>query len=410
MNIQNVISYGNVISQSKLSKKAVTQNKDNVSNPNNYSYPNIYPASYAKINFRGRSMEKLWEEYNWYINHDKTPAVFSFLKIKEAPEVMEKFLYSILEADDRSKEFFSSIVYHPRETKAISDGMRKVLPPSSQVFMPFLCSSPYNQAYTRFVENKVEESHSLEDLLRMRPDWRGDVLLKKFKELRGTDKLTIGNIPKELPIEHLHYIVDYLRGKMEFGVKSTKKIESLVLDGIKYDFKYFTEGKSDKNVFGLFTPEGKKFVLKMSRPEARSLDEAFALGTLAKIDSYMTYNKSRNSAPLCYYDHDGNFSIYKYIEHVSVDDATNDLKVISQNMPDFATLGLAYNDNVGFKNFFRLSPESNSDLVHSEGFHDGINKGEWISVDNDHVTYGNFWQPGIDKYHAALPNAMQMFF
>ena len=86
---------------------------------------------------------------------------------------------------------------------------------------------------------------------------------------------------------------------MEYGVKNKKKIESLTIGYRKYDFAYFTEGKSDKNVFGLFTPEGKKYVLKMSTPERRSLDNPFALGTLAKIDSYLTYNRSRNSAQLC---------------------------------------------------------------------------------------------------------------
>ena len=405
MNIQAIKPYNTA--QYRTFSRVAAQN-NNTSTPNTHPN-NIYPC-YAKINFRGRSMEKLWDEYNWYINHDKTPAVFSFLKIKEAPEVMEKFLYTILEAGDRSKEFFSSIVYNPRAARAISDGMRHVLPSNSQVFMPFLFSSPYNKAYSKFTVDKVNEAHSLEDLLRIRPDWRGDLLLKKFADLRGTDKLTIGNVPKELPFEHLREIVKYLSTQMEFGVKPQKNIESLTLDGRRYDFKYFTEGKSDKNVFGLFTPEGKKFVLKMSKPESRSLDAPFALGTLAKIDSYLTYNRSRNSAPLCYYNHEDNFSIYKYIEHVSVEDSTNDLNIIAKNMPDFGSLGLSYNDTVGFKNFFRLSPESNADLVRAEGFQEGINKGEWISVDNDHVTYSNYWQPGLSGYHASLPNAMQMFF
>jgi len=405
MNIQAIKPYNTNIIQYKTTKKQTFQ--DCNEEPKALY---IYPALYANINFRGRSMEKLWEEYNWYIHHDKTPAIFSFLKIKEAPEMMDKFLTEILKAGDRSKEFFSSIVYNPRAAITITDQMHRVLPPTSQIFMPFSYTSPYNQAYTRFIENKVNETHSLEDLLRIRPDWRGDVLIKKYRELKGNDNLTIGNVPKELPIEHLREIIKYLSGQMEFGLKSKKDIPSLQLDGRMYDFKYFTEGKSDKNVFGLFTPEGKKFVLKMSKPECRSLDAPFALGTLAKIDSYLTYNRSRNSAPLCYYNHEGNFSIYKYIEHVPVGAATNDLNVIAANMPDFKSLGLAYNDTVGYKNFFRLSAESNADLAAAEGFQDGVSKGEWISVDNDHVTYNNYWQPSISQYHASLPNAMQMFF
>ena len=49
----------------------------------------------------------------------------------------------------------------------------------------------------------------------------------------------------------------------------------------------------------------------MDEPSNRSLNAPFALGTLAKIDKYLTVNRSRNSAPLCYYDHEHNFSIYK---------------------------------------------------------------------------------------------------
>ena len=58
-------------------------------------------------------MSKLWADYDWFIRHDNTPAIFSFLKIKEAPEVMEKFLNAILETSDRSKEVFTSIVNNP---------------------------------------------------------------------------------------------------------------------------------------------------------------------------------------------------------------------------------------------------------------------------------------------------------
>ena len=50
---------------------------------------------------------------------------------------------------------------------------------------------------------------------------------------------------------------------MQFGYKMDKKIAPLEIGYRKYEFAYFTEGRSDKNVFGIFTPEGKKFVLKM---------------------------------------------------------------------------------------------------------------------------------------------------
>ena len=77
-------------------------------------------------------------------------------------------------------------------------------------------------------------------------------------------------------------------------------------------------------------------------------------------------------------------------------------------MPDFYALGLTYNDTVGNKNFFLLNNESNGDLVKTVGFQEGVNSGEWVSVDNDHVTYANRMQPMLTKYHSYLPNVMQM--
>ena len=46
----------------------------------------------------------------------------------------------------------------------------------------------------------------------------------------------------------------------------------------------------------------------------------------------------------------------------------------------------------------------------SEGYKEAIDKGEWISVDNDHVTYNQSLNPSMNKYTALLPMAMQMFF
>ena len=269
MKIQAIKSYN--YTQNRLRNNSGTSTP--VSNNENAKSPiYIYPASYANINFRGNSMSKLWADYDWFIRHDNTPAIFSFLKIKEAPEVMEKFLNAILETSDRSKELFTSIVNNPRNSLEISEKLAQVLPANSPNLLPFLINSPYNKGYAKFIDGKFNEAHSLEDLLKIRPDWRGEVLIKKYEALKGNRNLEIGNIPKEIPSSDLTQIVDYLSKQMEYGVKNKKKIESLTIGYRKYDFAYFTEGKSDKNVFGLFTPEGKKYVLKMSTPERRSLD------------------------------------------------------------------------------------------------------------------------------------------
>ncbi len=400
---QNVLTYTRKNNTHNKTKEQTLLNHSKQTNFN-------YPVSYAKINFKSRPIQKLWEEYDWYINVNKTPAIFSFLKIKAEPEVLNNFLTNILNTVDRSRELLSSITYNPRQVISIVNTLETILPNDSKILMPFMYDSPYYQSYAKFIDWKVSSAHSVDELLRIRPDWNGDVLKKKNSNLHHNDAFSIGNIPKEIPKEHLKQIAEYLSQYMEFGVKTKKKINSLKINNRQYDFAYFTEGKSDKNVFGVFTPEGKKYVLKMNRPEVRSLDKPFALGTLAKIDAYLTYNNCRNSAPLCYYNHNYNFSIYKYMEHIQINTDISNLNVISKKIPDFKALGLAYNDTVGTKNFFLLNPKADLKIAGTKEYKDGVIQGEWVSVDNDHVTYNNKLQPPVSKYHSALPNAMQMFF
>ena len=80
-----------------------------------------------------------------------------------------------------------------------------------------LINSPYNKGYAKFIDGKFNEAHSLEDLLKIRPDWRGEVVIKKYEALKGNRKLEIGNIPKEIPSSDLTQIVDYLSKQMEYG-------------------------------------------------------------------------------------------------------------------------------------------------------------------------------------------------
>lgn len=403
----NSINSINVYSNIKRNNIGKQQHKTNMPDRLPVSFPNNYNLT----TFKAIPLEKLYSEYNWYINCDRIPAVNSFLKMDASKEVMNEFLTEILKTKDRGYQFIESIVMQPRNTETIMQGLENKLGKDSEHLLTFIPNSPYNNAYNNYIETKFLNARSLYELLKIRPDWKGSALIDKYIQIYGNDNLTIGRVPRQISVNHLYKIIDYLKGNMEIGIKSNKKIENLVLDGKTYEFKFFTEGKSSKNVFGLFVPsEGKKYVIKMENPDSRSMDAPFALGTLAKIDGYLTANYSRNSAPLCYYDHKNNFSIYKYIEHKHVNENPNDMSVIRKNLPDFKALGLQYNDTVGFKNFFTLNEHSSDTHYRMEGFKDALGKEEWISVDNDHVTYSNRLQPSVSKYHSSLPNAMQMFF
>ena len=102
-------------------------------------------------------------------------------------------------------------------------------------------TSPYSAAYQKYTEKKLQNAHTLYEILRIRPDWRGEVLIKKFQQLKGNEPLTIGKIPKEFPNNHFSIITNYLRGQVETGLKLAKKIDSLTLDNRKYDFEFFTD-------------------------------------------------------------------------------------------------------------------------------------------------------------------------
>ena len=369
-----------------------------------------YPANYYITSFKGINLSKMYEEYNWYINHDHVPAIKSFLKMNFPKEEMDEFLTHILSTNDRSYEFIDSIASMPRENVAIFNNLIEKIGRTSKNIMTFMYDSPYNKAYTNYIKEKYDKSCVI-DLLKIRPDWSEDVLIKKYQSKFGNTNFKIGKIPKYIPKDHLEKILSYIKTKADFGVKQRKNIEDLVIDGRTYQFLYFTEGRSSKNVFRVTIPAlSKKYIIKFDDPEKRSLDNAFSIGTLAKIDGYLTLNRSRNSAPLCYYDHQNNFSIYKYIEHSHVEEPTNDLNIIKHRLPDFKALGLDYNDTVGYKNFFKLNENSIDTHKYMDGFNDALNKNEWISVDNDHVTYNNCLQPAIMGYHKTLPNAMGMFF
>ena len=389
---------------------AVKHNETKQHSHKHASLPVSYPANYYMTSFKGLNLAKMYEEYNWYIYKDNVPAIKSFLKMSFPREEMEKFLTHILETKDRSYELIDSIVSAPRESIQIQKALGEKIGQNAKILMPFLPGNPYNEAYKRYIEEKYNNGCVI-DLLKIRPDWSEDVLIKKYQSKFGNSDFKIGKIPKHIPKEHLEQILAYIKTKSDIGVKQRKNIEDLVIDGRTYQFLYFTEGKSSKNVFRVIIPSMmKKYIIKFDMPEKRSLDEAFSIGTLAKIDGYLTLNGCRNSAPLCYYDHQNNFSIYKYIEHSHVNEPTNNLDVIKRHLPDFKALGLDYNDTVGYKNFFKLEKDSIDTHKYMTGFDEALNKNEWISVDNDHVTYNNRLQPSVNGYHKTLPNAMGMFF
>ena len=223
------------------------------------------------------------------------------------------------------------------------------------------------------------------------------------------DDFELGIIPGCIGRDNYRTIVNYLRNFVDIGFKTKKDIADLNLNGQVYKFENFIDGKSDKNVFKITAPNGEAFILKMAAPESRGLNKPFALGTLAMIDTYLTRNNCRNSAPIRYYHHDSNTALYDFIEHNTADSKLNQLSEFIVNMPDFADLGLRQNDTVGANNYFKLEKNQKA-MQNTYDFLYGVEHNELISVDNDHVTFEQPLSPRDYNYNKQLPCEMQMFF
>lgn len=357
------------------------------------------------VSFKARPLSILGEEYS-RLSKTLSP-VKAFLGISEDMASMDALLTTILGNNVQGQAFIKDIVANQRHSEKITSQLSDKIGGGSKNLLTFLPDSPYRIAYGQFISERFKNASSVSELLAIRPDWKGEKLLEKHRNLFGNEDFELGNLPAGLDKEKTFAIVDYLRGFMQGSAKSPQNIGSRNFGGTNFEFEYFTDGRTDKNVFGVLLPDDRKYIIKMADKDKRSLDNPFALGTLAKIDTFLTANKSKNSAPLLYYNHDRNFLIYEYIEHLSVNGNSRDLAEVKAHIPDYKALGLDFNDSVGTNNCFELTEKSNLRLKDSAGFEEGVKNGEWVSVDNDHVTFSSRLQPQIYEFHSYLPNAMQ---
>ena len=357
---------------------------------------------YFKGMVQQQKIAKLFDDYRWFIHADKEFPVVSLLKIKTDKESYEGLLRKILSDDECSYHLIDDIVKNPRAVKHYIRNLDAKLPTGSELFLTFLQDNLYRQAYSKYIDQRLKNATSISELLQIRPDWKGDVLLKKHQEIYNNDDFELGVIPQEIGEENFHHILGYLKQHEEFGYKVAKSIPDLYLDGKCFSFSFFVDGRTDKNVFGVTTDSGKRFVIKFAAPQKKSLDSAFALGTLCKIDTYLTRNHCRNSAPLHYYNHAMNASIYDFIEHRYLTYRPSGYD-IHRNIPDFVDLGLRYNDTVGSNNLFVLDDYQQA-LKEMNDWSYGVRNSEWVSVDNDHVIFENRLQPKLYDYHMHLPS------
>lgn len=350
----------------------------------------------------GLPSKALYNDYKWFINHDKIPAIDSLLKIEAAPEKINELLNKILENNEDSFELIDSIVKQPREANNIFNKLRAKVPSGSDITLFFIDNNPIRCAYKRFIENRYQNVTSPEELLKIRPDWSEEALLNVHNRNKKDSNFTLGKIPEDIGEDNFQGIIYHLRNYHQYGFKSSQKIEDLSINNRTFKFKSIIDGKTEKNVYEVELENGKKYVMKIADKEQASLESDSALGTSSKVDYYLTAHKCRNSAPFKYYDHNNNISVYDYIQHHSIPRFTSLMETASR-MPDYTALGMKNCDNVGYNNFFVLN-ESQEALKDTYKFSDGIkSNNEIIAVDNDLIEYCNPMQPYIGWPLKELP-------
>ena len=364
----------------------------------------------SNLCFRGGApLTALINDYKWFINCDKIPAINSFLKLEAPKDALESVLRFILGHDEYSYQLIESITANPREINNIYNNLRNKININSDLLNLFYPTNPYFTAYKKYTDKKLFEAKSISELLKIRPDWSGDVLLKKYQELYHNNHFELGKIPESIGQENYQQIIEYLSKYNQYGLKYEETIQDLSIGNKIYKFKNCIDGRSDKNVFQVEVNDGNKFVIKIAKPENRSLDDSFALGTCCKIDSYLTLNGCRNTAPFKYYNHENNSAIYDYIEHFEVDNLGDVSREFSR-LRDYRDLGMSPNDTIGANNYFVLNHKQNA-MKGTNGYELGVENGELISIDNDHATYYTPMSPRISGIHKELPNGIVgMFF
>lgn len=362
------------------------------------------------VNFKGKADDQknltdLKNEYTWYVNHDRTRPLDAFLKIKANKDTINSLFVDILSDENLSFGLIDDIAGRARESALNFRKLEDLLGSNSPNLRFYDSNALYSNAFSKYMDRKYNDARSIESLLKFRPDWKEDVLIDKYEQLTGSRALKIGNMPDEFADGRFEKIYNYLQNYMQTGFKRPQTIPALKIDNRTYTFEYFTDGRSDKNVFGVYTPY-KKYIFKIAPQDRKSLNEPFSLGALALIDGYLSLNNCRNIASLYYYDHDKNTSIYKFQEHIHVNQRCSSPKEVNYYMPDFQALGMCYNDTVGYNNYF----QSDVDCEKAKsGYYTIDNPKELISVDNDHVTYNSPFML-MTKYNKQLPNAMQTAF
>ena len=242
-----------------------------ISNINNTNYNNLQKIRYNNVVPNLKVMEQqsekqkvfasnmcfksvaptvsLYNDYKWFINHDKVPAINSLLKIVAPAENFEKLLNMILANKKDCFELFDSIVDQPRENNNFYNQLKSKLPSNSTTGLIFIEDNPIRLAYKDYIKHRYENASSIQELLKVRPDWSEEALFNVHQRNQNNKGITLGEIPNDIGKENLPSIIYHLKNYHQYGFKSTQRIDDLTVNNKTFKFKSIIDGKSEKNVY-----------------------------------------------------------------------------------------------------------------------------------------------------------------
>ena len=151
------------VNQLKYNNQLIRHSK-NVSNSVIYEQEDEKQKVFASnLCFRSSvAIKALYNDYKWFINNDKIPAINSLLKIEATPEKINELIAKILENDEDSFELIDSIVKQPRESNNIFNRLRSKLPHNSTLPLIFIDNNPIRTAYKKYIESSYQNATSAE--------------------------------------------------------------------------------------------------------------------------------------------------------------------------------------------------------------------------------------------------------
>ncbi len=320
----------------------------------------------------------------------------------DTPETFKSNLLSFLNDDNKRNDFISSLISNPKKSKSIVKTLVSKLGGNDKFLEWYFAEDGYVKNYEKFLEQKYKEAKSIDELLKIHPNWGYWALERKSCELEGitneTDQnklmrdrnvnFTFGNVPETFGDKYkFNSLVNrlksfpYMAQNEKYSCNSQDMNVSQLAGG----------DLSSKNIFKVTDENNNSYIIKMDRlyPEEilkiwqknpyesrlakeNKLLRGDSVYLNACIDNYLQLNGCNINAKLLYYDFQNNAALYEYVENNETEhssehnligqiEANNELKELND-------LGMFLNDID--TNYNYLKDKNNNkrviDVGHSE--------------------------------------------